>query len=130
MIAVRGRCPCLRGEKFDVCCGPFLRGDALPPTAEHLMRSRFSAFSVGDADYLLWTWHAANAPATLELDPLQRWYRLDIHSTRAGALMDSEGTVEFSAFYKHPDGNGVFREASRFVRESGRWLYLDGVIAG
>lgn len=123
-------CPCLRGEPFDTCCGPYLRGDATPPTAEHLMRSRYSAFGVGDADYLLKTWHSTTAPSDIELDSLQRWYRLDIHRTHAGGLLDAEGTVEFSAFYKHPDGNGVLRESSRFVREDGRWKYLDGVIAG
>ncbi|MDJ0393134.1 YchJ family metal-binding protein [Rhodococcus sp. G-MC3] len=123
-------CPCLRGEQFENCCKPFLRGDALPPTAEHLMRSRFSAFSVGDADYLLRTWYPSTAPGTVELDPTQRWYRLDIHAAQLGGLMDTTGKVEFSAFYTHPDGNGVLREASRFVKEDRRWLYVDGVTAG
>lgn len=127
---MRGSCPCLRGEPLESCCGPYLLGDATPPTAEHLMRSRYSAFVLGNAGYVLTSWHRTTAPSDIELDPLQRWYRLDIHRAQAGGLLDSEGTVEFSAFYKHPDGNGVLREASRFVREDGRWKYLDGVIAG
>lgn len=122
-------CPCLRGEPFDACCGPFLSGDAVAPTAEHLMRSRYSAFGVGDAHYLRQTWHSTTAPDTLELDDRQRWYRLDIHRTDAGGLLDAEGVVEFSAYYKHPDGNGVLRETSRFVRENGRWFYVDGTLA-
>lgn len=122
-------CPRLRGEDYDHCCGPFLSGEAVPPTAEHLMRSRYTAFGVGNASYLMQTWHPDTAPEELELDPLQRWYRLDIHDARSGGLMDSDGIVEFSAFYKHPDGNGVLREKSRFVRRNGRWVYLDGTIA-
>lgn len=123
-------CPCLRGETFENCCRPFLEGETAPPTAEQLMRSRFTAFSVGDADYLLETWHPSTSPKQLELDPKQRWYRLDVHATRAGGLLDLDGHVEFSAFYRHPDGNGSLRENSRFVRENGRWSYLDGVVAG
>lgn len=122
-------CPCLRGEPFDRCCEPFLNGTATAPTAEHLMRSRYSAFSVGDADYLLKTWHSSTAPTELTLDPQQRWYRLDVHRTSEGGLMDQTGEVEFSAYYRHPDGNGVLRESSRFVREDNRWVYLDGVLA-
>lgn len=93
------------------------------------MRSRFSAFAVGDDGYLLGTWHPDTAPQVLELDPEQRWYRLDIHDTQAGGLMDSTGSVEFSAFYRHPEGNGVLREASRFVQVDRRWRYLDGVVS-
>ncbi|KZE98631.1 MAG: YchJ family protein [Rhodococcus sp. (in: high G+C Gram-positive bacteria)] len=122
-------CPCLRGERFDACCGPFLRGPRTAPTAEQLMRSRYSAFSVGDAQYLLDTWHPTTAPETLELDPRQRWYRLDIHGTGAGGLLDHDGWVEFSAFYRHPDGGGELRERSRFVRDNGRWFYLDGRVS-
>lgn len=121
-------CPCLRGEPFDACCGPYLRGESTPPTAERLMRSRYSAFAVGDEEYLRRTWHPTTAPHDLALDPQQRWYRLEIHDTRAGGLLDDEGIVEFSAYYKHPDGNGVLRERSRFVRVDGEWSYLDGVI--
>lgn len=93
------------------------------------MRSRFSAFSIGDADYLRSSWHRTTVPSDLDLDPDQRWYRLDIHDTQSGGLLDRDGVVEFSAFYRHPHGNGSLRERSRFVRESGRWFYLDGVIA-
>ncbi|SNT21398.1 YchJ family protein [Rhodococcoides kyotonense] len=123
-------CPCLRGEPFDECCGPYLRGETTPPTAERLMRSRFTAFSVGDAEYLIRTWHPTTAPGDLTLDPMQRWYRLDIVDARSGGLLDDVGTVQFSAYYKHPEGNGVLRERSRFTRVDGAWVYLDGVVAG
>lgn len=124
------RCPCLSGETYGNCCGRFHRGDAHAPTAERLMRSRFSAFAVGDAAYLLATWHPRTRPATLELDSSQRWTRLDILNTTRGGMLDAEGTVEFRAHYRaaagHTGAAGSQHEVSRFVRENGHWFYLDG----
>ena len=88
------------------------------------MRSRFSAFAVGHADYLLESWHPSTRPAALELDSELRWYRLDILGTRAGGPLDREGTVEFDAFYRSPACSGSQRENSSFVREDGLWYYL------
>jgi SEC-C motif-containing protein len=95
-------------------------------TAEHLMRSRFSAFALGDVAYLLRTWHPSTRPASLELDPELRWYRLDVLRTERGGLLDTQGLVEFRAHYRSPGGSGVQAETSRFVREDGDWLYVDG----
>ncbi|AMB59232.1 YchJ family protein [Microterricola viridarii] len=119
------RCPCLSGESYGACCGRLHRGAADAATAEALMRSRFSAFAVGDAAYLLRSWHSSTRPAELELDAELRWYRLDIDGTSRGGLLDAEGTVEFTAFYRDADGRGSQHENSRFVREAGRWVYLD-----
>lgn len=94
------------------------------------MRSRFTAFAVGDVDYLRESWHPDTAPTALELDPDQRWYRLDVLASEAGGLFDDQGTVEFRARYKHPAGAGEMIEVSRFVRVDGRWLYLDGIVSG
>ncbi|MDV6262365.1 YchJ family protein [Rhodococcoides yunnanense] len=124
-----GRCPCSSGDTFDACCEPYLRGDASAPTAEKLMRSRFTAFAVGDAAYLRASWHPDTVPDEVDVDPDQRWYRLDIVGVDAGGLFDDEGTVEFRAHYKHPEGAGTMSEKSRFVRVGGRWLYLDGVVS-
>ncbi|CCQ16233.1 UPF0225 protein Gbro_2916 [Rhodococcus sp. AW25M09] len=124
-----GRCPCSSGDTVDACCEPYLLGVASAPTAEKLMRSRFTAFALGDAAYLLESWHPDTAPAELELDPDQRWYRLDIVAADGGGLFDDTGTVEFRAHYKHPAGGGTMSEASRFVRVDGRWRYLDGVVS-
>ena len=87
------------------------------------MRSRFSAFAVGDADYLLATWHPSTRPGDLTLDSDLRWYRLDILDRLAGGPLDTEGVVEFEAFYRG-DERGSQRERSRFVREGGRWFYV------
>ena len=122
------RCPCLSGLTYEACCGRLHAGTATAQTAEQLMRSRFSAFATGDVDYLLQTWAATTRPTSLELDDDRRWYRLDILSTREGGPVDRAGVVEFEAFHRGPAGPGSQHETSRFVREGGRWLYLDGVV--
>ncbi|MCP2030674.1 SEC-C motif-containing protein [Okibacterium sp. HSC-33S16] len=91
------------------------------------MRSRFSAFAVGDATYLRATWHPSTRPARLDLDQDVIWYRLDILSQHRGGPLDTEGTVEFRAFSKGPDGRSDQHEVSRFVREKRQWYYLDAV---
>jgi len=120
------RCPCLSGLPYDTCCGRLHAGAAIAQTAEQLMRSRFSAFAVGDPDYLLATWHPSTRPAALELVDGRRWYRLDILATHEGGPFDMQGVVEFEAFYRAPTGAGSQHEISRFGRDGGRWLYLDG----
>ena len=122
-------CPCLSGEPYGGCCGRFHRGEAEAPTAEQLMRSRYSAFVVLDAGYLLRTWHPDTRPAGLELDPTVRWRRLDIVSTRRGGPLDSEGTVEFTAHFRHDGERGAQHETSRFVRVERRWYYLGAVLS-
>ena len=118
------RCPCLSGETYEACCGRFHDGRADAPTAEQLMRSRYSAFAVGDADYLRRTWHAPTRPAELEVDPGVRWTRLDVLGTRGGGPFDTEGTVEFRAHYRADGVPGSQHEVSRFLRVDGRWLYV------
>lgn len=120
------RCPCLSGLTYEACCGPLHLGAAVAQTAEQLMRSRYSAFAVGNEAYLLATWHPTTRPDDLRLDDQIRWYRLDIIATSAGTPFDTTGTVEFEAFRKAATGNGSQREVSEFVRESGRWFYVDG----
>jgi SEC-C motif-containing protein len=118
------RCPCLSGETYGNCCLPYHRREAAAPTAERLMRSRYSAFAVGDADYLLASWHPSTRPASVDLDPDVRWVRLDILSRTGGGVLDTEGTVEFRAFHRVDGVRGERYENSEFVREGGRWYYL------
>lgn len=119
-------CPCLSGSRYDECCGPLHRGAARAATAEQLMRSRYSAFAVGDPHYLRSTWHSTTRPHDLDLDPALRWYRLDVLTTTGGGPFDTRGTVEFRAHDRHPDGPGTLHEISRFVHEDGTWRYVDG----
>jgi SEC-C motif domain protein len=109
------RCMCLSGEQYGQCCGRFHSGAAEAGTAEQLMRSRYSAFFLLDAGYLLRTWHPETAPAELPLDPAMEWRRLDVLSA-------------FKAHYRDGNGRGVLHEVSRFARENGRWYYLDGEV--
>ena len=118
------RCPC-GGGVYEECCGP-LHAGAAAPTAERLMRSRFSAFVLGLAPYLASTWHPSTRPDEVDLDGSLEWRRLQIVDTARGGPADSSGVVEFRASHRGPAGAGVLHERSRFERADGRWTYLDG----
>ena len=122
-------CPCGRATAkgsplaYEACCGPWHAGQAAPD-AESLMRSRYSAFVRGNSAYLLATWHASTRPATLDLDAGLRWLGLEVKHHRSSGADTAE--VEFVARFR-VGGRAVRQhERSRFVREDGRWLYLDG----
>ena len=93
-------CPCGSGEPYSRCCRPFHLRLAEPPTAEQLMRSRYSAYAKGLDAYLLHSWDPAHRPATIELDPRHRWTGLTIIATSGGAPDDTAGTVEFVAAFE------------------------------
>jgi SEC-C motif-containing protein len=116
-------CPCGYGDEYESCCGRFHAGTPAP-TAESLMRSRYSAFAVGDTAYLLRTWHPSARPPTLSLDPNLVWTRLAVLETHDGGLFDATGTVQFRAVYRQQGQRGVLAETSRFVRQDGHWSYL------
>ncbi|MEV4109589.1 YchJ family metal-binding protein [Nonomuraea sp. NPDC049695] len=120
-------CPCGLPAPYQDCCGKLHRGAAAAATAEQLMRSRFSAFGVGDAAYLLRTWHPAARPASLDLDRKIRWVRLEVLETTGGSVVHTEGTVRFRAHYAERGRPGVLEENSRFVRLEDRWVYA-GVV--
>jgi SEC-C motif-containing protein len=118
------RCPCGTGMSFGECCGAFLAGRATAPTAVQLMRSRYTAFAIGDAGYLLATWHPSTRPRTLELDRRVTWRSLEVVRTERGGPLDREALVEFIARYEVDGERGAQSEVSRFVR-SDRWRYVD-----
>ena len=84
------------------------------------MRSRYSAFAVGDAGYLHVTWDPRTRPARVELDTEDRWTMLEVLGVTGGGLFDSTGTVRFRAHHR----GEVVAEDSAFRREGGRWLYV------
>ncbi|MGK5501539.1 YchJ family protein, partial [Streptomyces sp. URMC 125] len=110
---------------YAACCARYHRGPSPAPTAEALMRSRYSAFAVRDREYLLRTWHPETRPARLDLDPGTRWRRLEVLSTTGGSPFHTEGTVAFRAHCTERGRPGVLEEHSRFVRHEGAWVYLD-----
>jgi SEC-C motif-containing protein len=124
------RCPCGTALSYAECCGRLHDRTTTAGTAEQLMRSRYSAFVLGDAGYLLDTWHPSTRPRTLDLDDDVRWTGLEVLASTGGSLLAAEGTVEFRASYVRDRRPGAQHENSRFVREDGQWRYLDGVSLG
>lgn len=93
------------------------------------MRSRFSAFAVGDAAYLLRSWHPSTRPDSVDLDAALEWRRLQIVDVVGGGADDDTGVVEFRASFRGPDGGGLLHERSRFARaDGGEWRYVDGEV--
>ncbi|MEW9897588.1 YchJ family metal-binding protein [Chitinivorax sp. PXF-14] len=118
-------CPCGPPASFERCCGRYLQGAEAAPGAETLMRSRYSAYALQHDRYLLDTWHRSTRPEAL--DPNEhvgiKWIGLQV--LRASEHGD-EASVEFVARYKIGGRAGKLHELSRFVREDGRWYYVDG----
>ena len=108
------------------CCGRFVdHFDAVPaPDAEHLMRSRYSAFVHEQADYLLATWHRSTRPASLDFDAGAKWLGLEVRDHKVTGADTAE--VEFVARYRVAGAAVRLHERSRFVREDSRWFYVDG----
>lgn len=120
-------CPCGLGLPYGECCGPAHRGRA-PATAEALMRSRYAAFALHDAAYVLSSWHPSTRPGDVSPDPKLRWTGLEVIDTSGGGLFDAEGVVEFRAHYRDGARPGDMRERSRFVRHDGQWVYWGPIL--
>ena len=118
-------CPCGSGRRYDDCCGR-LHAGAIAPDAEALMRSRYCAYVREDAAYLLATWHPTTRPAQLTLGgaPPVRWLGLQVR--RHIVTGPDSAIVEFVARFRLGNRAQRLHETSRFVREGGRWYYLDG----
>jgi SEC-C motif-containing protein len=127
-LALGSSCPCGNLRAYAECCGRFHAGE-IPDTAPQLMRSRYSAYVLRLTDYLLATWHPDTRPEALALPPPEelRWVGLDIRSQRLGGN-GRRARVEFIARFREGGGSRVQaqHEVSRFVREDGRWFYVDG----
>lgn len=137
-------CPC-GGPSLAACCGPFIEGRALPPTAEALMRSRYTAYVQKNEPYLLATWHPTTRPTEPIIDDKEpiRWLGLEVKSAlrlrqrKVNSPDDPDSdtvddTVEFVARFKVGGRAHRLHEVSRFLRESDpetgapRWYYVDG----
>jgi SEC-C motif-containing protein len=129
-LAAAAPCPCgrrdARGQAlaFARCCGRYLSDREAVPDAESLMRARYCAFVLEDAPYLLASWHASTRPPELAFEPGLRWLGLEVRDARAADADHAE--VEFVARSRLAGRGHRLHERSRFVREGGRWYYLDG----
>jgi SEC-C motif-containing protein len=122
-------CPCGRPLAYADCCGRWHAGARAlqAPTAEDLMRSRYSAYVLGLVDYLEATWHPSTRPADLAPLPAGlRWLGLEVR--RHVRQDEDHALVEFVARSKQGGRAERLHETSRFVREDGRWYYVDGDI--
>ncbi len=126
-------CPCgrMQGKRilsFEQCCQRYLDDfDSTPsPDAESLMRSRYSAFVLQRASYLLNTWYSSHRPAELDFDDNVKWLGLQVEAHR---VLDSEhAEVEFVARSRLLGKASRLHELSRFTLQDGRWYYVDGVM--
>jgi len=123
------QCPCTSGLPLRACCAVLLDNPGSAPTAEALMRSRYTAFVLGDAEYLLSTWDPAARPAQLNLkQDRTEWLGLEIISCEAGGVGDDKGRVKFVARFRLHGREQTLREHSRFRKQGDRWLYVDGEV--
>ena len=131
MAAEPKDCPCGSGARYSACCKPYHTGAAQPPTAEALMRARYSAFATSNADYIRDTLHP-RARKDHDDDAVRRWAKesewlgFEIVETRAGGVDDTRGTVEFIAHYKVNGEVNDHHERAEFARVDGRWTFVDG----
>ncbi|MBK8018469.1 MAG: YchJ family protein [Betaproteobacteria bacterium] len=125
--SAEGSCPCGSGLLYGDCCGHWHRGPRhlQAPTAEALMRSRYSAFALQLSDYLLDSWHPSTRPAhALTFEAGLHWLGLQVK--RHTVTGEDTAEVEFVARSKSAGRAHRLHETSRFVREKGRWYYVDG----
>ncbi|UFS55679.1 hypothetical protein LN050_07575 [Comamonadaceae bacterium M7527] len=123
-------CPCgqiktvHKPQLFGDCCAPLLAGHAVADTAQQLMRSRYTAYTLGDMAYVANTWHASTRPADLTPDPFTQWLGLEVkgHHTEG-----DHAEVSFVARYRVAGKGQRMTERSRFVREGGRWWYVEAL---
>jgi SEC-C motif-containing protein len=127
-------CPCGSGRLYTECCEPYITGKAKAPSAEALMRSRYSAYAEHAVDYIINTCahrgkNDIDYKSTKDWSEQSTWLGLKIIATEKGGPADTGGTVEFEAVYERDGLKDVHHELARFKKENGEWLYDDGTVA-
>ena len=129
---MRKNCPCGKNLTIENCCGAIIKGEREAITAEELMRSRYTAFTKGNGDYLMSS-HSVNTRELKDKKGLENWAKsvtwlhLDVLNATDGKAGDTKGTVEFKAFFVDHGKMDVIHENSLFARENGKWVYV-GVV--
>ncbi len=125
-------CPCGSGKKFSECCGPIISGKTSAPTAESLMRARYSAYVMHEIDFIAASCVREEGANDIDMDETRKWSEesewlgLKIHGTKQGGPSDEEGIVEFSAYYSRKGLKDEHREVAGFKKVDGKWLYAEG----
>jgi len=129
---MRNLCPCGSGSPYSACCGPIISGKKDAATAQELMRSRYTAFTQANVDYLMRS-HSAKTRPIKERKSIEKWAKsvvwmgLTIVSTQYGEANDETGYVEFKALYLENGKPEQIHEKSFFQRENAKWVYVSGV---
>ena len=121
---MKDTCPCGRSAAVQACCARYIGTGVPAPDAESLMRSRYTAFVRGDVAHLVATWHASTRPASIEFETGVKWLGLEVK--RHTPVDEAHAEVEFVARSRLQGRGQRLHERSRFVREDGHWLYVDG----
>ena len=123
-------CPCGSAVEYSLCCYRYVSGAQVAPTPSHLMRSRYCAFVMKDADYLIKTWHP-DCHAAAFRDEISagfahtEWLGLTLFE-QATSDTENTGYVSFVARFSEQGKMGAIIERSRFLKENGQWYYIDG----
>lgn len=126
-------CPCNSLKKYNDCCKKAHQNILSVKTAETLMRSRYSAFVLANINYLQISHHSTTRPSKKEKRGIEKWaksvnwIKLEVLNTTKGSQLDSEGTVEFKAFFMENGTVNVIHENSSFCKENEHWVYLNGL---
>ena len=125
------KCPCGSGLSYSGCCQPYISGKAKAPTAEALMRSRYTAYVEHEIDYIINTCvqrgkKEIDPQSTRDWSEKSNWLGLKIISTEKGSPNDTKGIVEFEAVYEHDGIKEVHHETAKFIKEKDEWLYEEG----
>ena len=124
-------CPCGSGLAYSECCEPYISGSKNAPTAEALMRSRYSAYVEHAIDYIVKTCaddekDRIDVNQTKNWSERSKWLGLKVLATEKGGAADTEGTVEFEALYEIDGLSEVHHEKAKFKKQNGRWIYTEG----
>lgn len=122
-------CLCTSGLNYGQCCYLYHSSQQTATHAEVLMRSRFTAYVMRNADYLLATWDKSTRPADIDFSKdTVEWYQLEIINKKKGGIKDTKGLVDFKAYYRHDGQEHVMSELSRFRKIDEHWYYQGGVV--
>jgi SEC-C motif-containing protein len=126
------KCPCNDAVEFAACCEPVIRGQRKAATAEELMRSRYSAYALGEIEWIVDSQSPdgrqfVDRRATEEWSKRATWHRIEIVETREGGPDDAEGFVEFKAYYTLGGEDITHHEIASFRKENGTWFFVDGI---
>ena len=128
MAKLNQPCSCGSNKEYAQCCGQYISGATTAPTAEALMRSRYTAYTLKEEGYLLQTWHTSTRPEKLDLssDTVTKWIGLEVK--RQQQQDETHAIVEFVAKYKINGRAHRMHETSHFEKGEGKWFYVDGEV--